>query len=78
MKTVNQPIRKKDAMQLLGGQPVYVNDLAPEECLVVKLLRSPHPNAIIEEIQTEAALRVPGIEAIFTWKDVAQDGPRFT
>lgn len=78
MKTVNQPIRKKDAMQLLGGQPVYVNDLAPEECLVVKLLRSPHPNAMIEEIQTEAALRVPGIEAIFTWKDVAQDGPRFT
>ena len=29
MKTVNQPVQKKDAMQLLGGQPVYVNDLAP-------------------------------------------------
>ena len=72
MRTVNQPIRKKDAMQLLTGQPVYVNDLAPEGCLIVKLLRSPHPNAMIEEINTEAAKKVPGIEAVFTWEDVPQ------
>ena len=78
MKTVNQPVQKKDAMQLLGGQPVYVNDLAPEECLVVKLLRSPHPNALIAEIDTEAAQRAAGIEAVYTWKDVPQDGVRFT
>lgn len=78
MRTVNQPVRKKDAMQLLTGQPVYVNDVAPDNCLIVKLLRSPHPNAIIEEIRTDAAKKVSGIEAIFTWEDVPQDGPRFT
>ena len=27
MKTVNQPVRKKDAMQLVTGQPVYMDDV---------------------------------------------------
>ena len=40
MKTVNKPFRKKDAMQLVTGQPVYMDDLIPQDCLIVKLLRS--------------------------------------
>ena len=42
MKNVNKPFRKKDAMQLVTGKPVYMDDLAPADCLIVKLLRSPH------------------------------------
>ena len=41
MKTVNQSMRKKDAMQLVTGQPVYMDDVIPQDCLIVKLLRSP-------------------------------------
>ena len=78
MKTVNQPMRKKDAMQLVTGQPVYMDDVIPEDCLIVKLLRSPHANAIVQEIDTSRALLVPGIEAIYTWKDVDQQGRRYT
>ena len=78
MKTVNQSMRKKDAMQLVTGQPVYLDDVIPQDCLIVKLLRSPHANAIVQEIDTSRALLVPGIEAIYTWKDVDQQGRRYT
>lgn len=78
MKTVNQSMRKKDAMQLVTGQPVYMDDVIPQDCLIVKLLRSPHANAIVQEIDTSRALLVPGIEAIYTWKDVDQHGRRYT
>ena len=76
MKFVNQSIRKKDAMQLVTGKPVYTGDMVPKNALVVKLLHSPHANAIIEKIDTSIAKRVPGIEAIYTYEDVPQK--RFT
>ena len=76
MRVVGTPVRKKDAMALITGKPVFTNDMAPKDCLVVKLLRSPHANALIEEIKTDVAMKVPGIEAIYTWKDVPQE--RFT
>lgn len=78
MKTVNRPVRKKDAMQLLTGQPVYTDDIAPVNCLIVKLLRSPHANAIVQTVSTDIAKKVPGIEAIYTWEDIPQDGRRYT
>ena len=78
MKVVNQPLRKKDAMQLVTGQPVYVDDVTPRDCLCVKLLRSPYANAIVKSINKTAAMKVPGMEAIFTWEDVDQDGRRYT
>ena len=78
MKVVNQPLRKKDAMQLVTGQPVYVDDVTPRDCLCVKLLRSPHANAIVKSINKTAAMKVPGMEDIFTWEDVDQDGRRYT
>ena len=76
MRVVNQPIRKKDAMALVTGKPVYTGDLVEKNALVVKLLHSPHANAIIQEIDISVAMKVPGIEAIFTYKDVPQK--RFT
>ena len=47
MKSVNKAIRKKDAMELLLGKPVYTDDIAPKDCLVVKLLRAPFANAFV-------------------------------
>ena len=69
-KSINKPVRKKDAMQLLLGRPVYTDDITPGNAMVVKLLRSPHANAVIQEINTSTALKVPGVAAVYTWEDV--------
>ena len=63
-------------MALVTGKPVYTKDLAPKDCLIVKVLRSPHANAWVEEIKTGTARQVSGIVAVYTYKDVPQN--RFT
>ena len=70
MKVVNQPVMKKDAMSLVTGKPVFLDDVVPDNALVVKVKRSPYAHALIEEIKIDTALKVPGIEAIYTYKDV--------
>ena len=70
LKTVGRPARKKDAMNLLLGKPAFVEDVTPRDCLVVKVLRSPHAHALIRSINTDIAMKVPGMVAIFTYKDV--------
>lgn len=76
MRVVNKSLPKKDSMALLTGKPVYTGDMVPKNTLVVKILHSPHANAIIEDINTTVAMKVPEIEAIYTYKDVPQK--RFT
>lgn len=78
-KYVGKGVRKLDAMQLVTGQPVYMDDMIrQDDCLIVRLLRSPHANAIVNTIDTTAAMKVPGIEVIYTWEDIDQEGERFT
>ena len=69
MKYVNAPVMKKDAMALVTGKPVYMDDVAPKDCLIVKVLRSPHAHALIEEINITNALKQKGIECILTYKE---------
>ena len=68
--SVNHSVRKKDAMQLLLGKPVYVDDITSSDALTVKLLRSPYANAIVEDINVAIAKKVPGVVDVYTWKDV--------
>ena len=76
MRYISRPVRKKDAMALVTGQPVYVDDLAPRDCLIVKVLRSPHAFARIVSIRTDRAKQVPGVAAVLTHEDAPEN--RFT
>ncbi len=76
MKYVNKPVPKTDAMSPVTGKPVYTDDLAPSDCLIVKILRSPYANAWVEEIKTDAAKKIEGIACVLTYEDVSHK--RFT
>ena len=69
LKIVNRPVVKKDAAALVTGKSVYTNDLAPSDCLIVKVIRSPYAHALIKDINTARAEAVPGIECVLTYKD---------
>ena len=38
MRYVSQPVKKLDGMPIIKGKPLYTNDLAPNECLIVLAL----------------------------------------
>ena len=40
--------------------------IVPRDALVIKLLRSPYANAIVEDVKTDIALKVPGMVAVYT------------
>ena len=76
MKHVSTGVRKKDAMSLVTGKPVYTGDMVPANALRLKLLRSPHARANIIRIDTSRAKLVPGVVGVFTYEDMPQS--RFT
>lgn len=75
-KNLSSAVVKKDAAALLEGRPVYTDDLAPEDAYIVRLVRSNIPHGRVISIDTEAALAIPGVVAVYTAKDVPHH--RFT
>ncbi|HVJ49637.1 MAG TPA: molybdopterin cofactor-binding domain-containing protein [Desulfitobacterium sp.] len=71
-KQIGRKVAKIDGMALATGKPVYTDDLADANALIVKLLRSPHAFARIKSIDTTRAEKLEGVECIFTYKDVPQ------
>ena len=68
-RVVSQAIPKVDYKALVTGKAVYTDDLAAKDSLVVKVLRSPHAHALIQDINLTRAELVPDIECILTYKD---------
>ena len=63
LKVVGKPVRKKDAMELLSGTARYTADIAPRECLVIRMLRSPYNN-LPGSIRSFAGLKVIQVTAV--------------
>src|ERR1700726_4991100 len=57
---------------IVTGKARYTMDVAMDNLVHLKVLRSPHAHARARGIDKKAALAVPGVIQIFTWEDVPQ------
>jgi 4-hydroxybenzoyl-CoA reductase alpha subunit len=69
-KVIGKPVRKVDARAKCTGQTLFADDIALPRMLYAKLLRSPVPHALIRNIDASEALRLDGVIAIITGRDL--------
>ena len=67
---IGKPLPKPDAVAKVTGRAIYADDMLPARTLHCRILRSPHPHARILSIDTSAARRMPGVQAVITGADL--------
>jgi 4-hydroxybenzoyl-CoA reductase alpha subunit len=70
LKVVGKPFRKVDARAKCTGQTRFADDIVLPRMLFAKMLRSPVPHALIKRIDVSKALKLPGVVAVVTGKDL--------
>ncbi|HEX2954346.1 MAG TPA: molybdopterin cofactor-binding domain-containing protein [Bacillota bacterium] len=73
MREVNHSVEKLDGKGLMMGRPAYTEDLAPQNALVVKALRSPYAFARIKSIEADQARAIPGVACVLTHQDLPRN-----
>jgi len=63
---VGKPRRRVDGRAKVTGALRYADDLFMPRMLSAKLLRSPHPHAVIQQIDAEKARAHPGVHLVLT------------
>ena len=66
---IGKPRRRVDGRAKVTGLTRFADDIMLPRMLHAKLLRSPHPHALIESIDTARAQACPGVHLVLTGKD---------
>jgi CO/xanthine dehydrogenase Mo-binding subunit len=61
---------RKDGVEIVTGGLKFLDDIKFSDLLHGKVLRSPHPHAIIRRINKDKAMALKGVRAVLTWEDV--------
>jgi CO/xanthine dehydrogenase Mo-binding subunit len=72
---------RKDAVDMVTGRARFLNDIKMLNMLYGKVLRSPHPHALIKKIDKSKAEQLEGVAVVLTWDDVPDwrgGTPRYT
>ena len=66
-------VKRTEDIRFITGKGHYVDDVNRPGQAYAYFLRSPHAHATLDKIDTAAALKSPGVVAIFTGDDIAAD-----
>ena len=66
LSVAGQPATRTDALSKATGKLMFGADYSQEGYLYGKILRSPHPHALIKSINVAKAERLPGVVAVLT------------
>ena len=69
---IGEPVRRVEDAQLLTGQAQFTDDVVLPGMLHAAFKRSDHAHAAITRIDTAAALALPGVIAVYTWRDLGE------
>ncbi len=74
MPAIGRPFRRKEDRRLLTGRGRFSDDVNLPGQVYAAMARSPHAHARIAEIDSAAALALPGVLAVLTGADLLDDG----
>lgn len=67
---IGEALRRKEDYRFLTGAGNYTDDINLANQSYAVFVRSPHAHAVINSVDTAAALKMPGVVGIFTGKDI--------
>ncbi len=70
---IGASVKRTEDIRFITGKGHYVDDLNRPGQAYAYFLRSPHAHATIDKIDASAAMKSPGVVAIFTGDDIAAD-----
>src|ERR1700693_3746759 len=70
---IGASVKRTEDIRFITGKGHYVDDVNRPGQAYAFFLRSPHAHATINKIDASAALKAPGVVAIFTGDDIAAD-----
>ena len=69
MNIIGKPTQDISARDKVTGRAKFTDDLEIKNPLIIKILRSPHPAAILNSVDLSEALKIKGVHAAISGED---------
>ena len=66
---IGKTTKRRDATEIVTGRTGFLNDMKMAGMLYGKVLRSPHPHALVKKVDKSRAEAFPGVRAVLMWED---------